>query len=168
MDSGHSADLSVKQKLLQTAAEGAPLASALASSAAQIAHELAPETRAGQPAVVPPRTLREMKEESLLHKAEKLIGGQRMFIAFYNETTVEDILNYSHNIRIVVACVQTLEVLAFQDFHEDSLEPVCNRRGKRHLMSAAREHELVLELWECLALQHVGQRITGITFAGMD
>merc|ERR1712037_48316 len=70
-----------------------------------------------------------MKETSLLHKAEKIISGRRVLIAFYNETKQDDVLNYSHNIRIVVASVQSLEVLAFQ---------------------------------------HVGQKITGITFAGMD
>merc|ERR1712228_234562 len=112
--------------------------------------------------------MRDMMETSLLYKAEKIIGGRRVLIAFYNETRQEDVLNYSHNFRVVVASVQSLEILAFQDFHEDTLEFVCSRRGKSHLMSAAREQELVLELWECLALQHVGQKITGITFGGMD
>merc|ERR1712060_299343 len=81
-----------------------------------------------------PRTILEMKETSLLHKAEKIISGRRVLIAFYNETKQDDVLNYSHNIRIVVASVQSLEVLAFQDFHEDTLEFVCSRRGKSHLI----------------------------------
>jgi len=120
------------------------------------------------PPPIQPKTLLDMKEESLIHKAEKVVSGRRVLIAFYNETTPEDVLNHSHNIRIMVACLQTLEVLVYQDFHEDTLEMVCARRGKRHLMSATREHDLVQELWECLALQHSGRSITGITFAGTD
>merc|ERR550532_3106127 len=90
-----------------------------------------------------PKTLLEMKEDNLLYKAEKEVSGRRVLITFYNETTKEDILNYSHNIRIVVACVQTLDVLVTQDFHEDTLELICARRGKRHLMSAASEQDPV-------------------------
>ncbi|CAK0804409.1 unnamed protein product [Prorocentrum cordatum] len=156
MDSSLSADLTVKQKLLNvTREQRSPSGQAVARL------DDAPE-------VSGPRTILDMKESSLIYKAEKIIGGRRVLIAFYNETRQEDVLNYSHNFRIVVASVQSLEILAFQDFHEDTLEFVCSRRGKSHLMSAAREQELVLELWECLALQHVGQKITGITFAGMD
>jgi hypothetical protein len=156
MDSSLSADLTVKQKLLNVTGEPQ---SPLGQAGARL--DDAPELSG-------PRTILDMKETSLIYKAEKIIGGRRVLIAFYNETRQEDVLNYSHNFRIVVASVQSLEILAFQDFHEDTLEFVCSRRGKSHLMSAAREQELVLELWECLALQHVGQKITGITFAGMD
>jgi len=157
MDSSLSADLTVKQKLVNvTMEQRSPL-----GQAGGTRFDDAPELSG-------PRTILDMKETSLIHKAEKIIGGRRVLIVFYNETKQEDVLNYSHNIRIVVAAVQSLEVLAFQDFHEDTLEFICSRRGKSHLMSAAREQELVFELWECLALQHVGQKITGITFGGMD
>jgi len=115
-----------------------------------------------------PRTLLDMREDNLLHKGEKEVNGRRVLVAFFNETTKEDILNYSHNIRIVVACVQTLEVLVAKDFHEDTLELVCARRGKRHLMSATREQDLVRELWYCLSLEYRGQQVTGIVFTGMD
>merc|ERR1719329_1146957 len=82
-----------------------------------------------------PKTLLDIGEEHLLHKAEKVVHGRRVFIAFYGETTKADMINYSHNIRIVVADVQSLDVLAVQDFHEDTLEPLCARRVKRHLIS---------------------------------
>jgi len=115
-----------------------------------------------------PRTLLDTKEEAVLFKAEKEVSGRKVLLTFYNETSPEDILHYSHNIRIVCACVQTLNVLAVQDFHEDTLSLICERRGKGHLMSAAREQDLVRELWDSLVLQHVGQEITGITFGGLD
>merc|ERR1719382_1354859 len=117
------------------------------------------EEASAAPTSVQPKTLLEMKEDNLLYKAEKEVSGRRVLITFYNETKKEDILNYSHNIRIVVACVQTLNVLVAQDFHEDSLELICARRGKRHLMSAAREQDLIRELWDCLALRHHGPKI---------
>lgn len=97
-----------------------------------------------------------------------MVHGRRVFIAFYNETTKEDTIHFSHNIRIAVADLQSLDILALQDFHEDTLEPLCARRGKRHLLSATREQELVRELCDYMALQHVGQQITGITFAGIE
>merc|ERR1712187_262402 len=173
MDSSNSLELSVKKRLLSEdthlgatspdAAEGSPRVKDPASpSSSRISRALAPSVW-GQP-----KTLLEMKESSLLHKAEKMVAGRRVLITFYNETTKEDVMSYSHNIRIVVADVQTLNVLACQDFHEDSLEPLCARRGKGHLMSATREQDLVQDLWDCLALQHSGQKITGITFTGAD
>jgi len=115
-----------------------------------------------------PRTLLDTKEEAVLFKAEKEVSGRRVLLSFYNETTPEDILHFSHNIRVICACVQTLDVLAVQDFHEDTLELICERRGKGHLMSAAREQDLVRELWDSLVLSHVGQTITGITFGGIE
>mmetsp|Transcript_65380 Transcript_65380/g.202512 ORF Transcript_65380/g.202512 Transcript_65380/m.202512 type:complete len:359 (-) Transcript_65380:263-1339(-) len=115
-----------------------------------------------------PRTLMDMREDNLLYKGEKEVSGRRVLIAFFNETTKEDILNFSHNIRIVVACVQTLQVLIARDFHEDTLERICTRMGKRHLMSATREQDLVRELWYCLSLEYRSGQVTGIVFTGMD
>jgi len=71
-------------------------------------------------------------------KDEKFVNGRRLLIAFYRETTKEDTIQYSHNIRVQVADAQTLEVLAWADFHEDTLEPLMARRNKRGLMSATR------------------------------
>jgi len=115
-----------------------------------------------------PKSLLDTNEDALVHKAEKDISGRRVLITFYNETTPEDILLYSHNIRIIVACFQSLSVLCMRDFHEDQLDKICEKRGKRHLMSAAREPELMRELWECLVLQHVGAEITDIAFGGLE
>jgi hypothetical protein len=171
MDSALSADLTVKQKLLEEDGGNFAGSSKLLNSTGLPAiadDESESSATCESVRLSGPRTLLDMKDDSLLYKAEKLISGRRVLIAIYNETKHEDVLNYSHNIRIVVASAQSLDVLAFQDFHEDTLDMICGRRGKRHLMSAMREHELVKELWECLALQHVGQKITGITFSGMD
>lgn len=191
MDPSNSSELTVKRRLLNDVQEGMDLTSPtpdvsnglsglgvggspvhrrslLDGAFTGSAKSLAEGAAATQSEDNQPKTLLGLNESSLLHKAEKMVAGRRVLITFYNETMQEDILSYSHNIRIVVACVQTLNVLAYQDFHEDTLEMVCNRRGKRHLMSATREHDLVLELWDCLALQHSGQKITGITFAGID
>merc|ERR1719453_1838323 len=106
-----------------------------------------------------PSTLMELSEEHMLHKAEKVVNGRRVFIAFYNETTKTDLANYSHNIRVAVADAQSLDILAIEDFHEDVLEVLTARRGKRHLLSATRERELVEELCDILALQYTGQQI---------
>jgi hypothetical protein len=173
MDPSNSSELSVKKRLL--GAESGAFSPELLGGGPPAASPpggpgpgAAPAAMSSLGAASQPKTLLEMKESSLLHKAEKMVSGRRVLITFYNETAAGDILSYSHNIRIVVACVQTLNVLACQDFHEDTLEALCARRGKGHLMSATRENDLVLELWECLALQHSGQKITGITFAGID
>merc|ERR1712224_96131 len=131
MDSSLSAELSRTQKLLVDESQEYPDEEAEASA-----------TTGSAARSDGPKTLLDMKEDSLLYKAEKIISGRRVLIAFYSETKHEDLLNYSHNIRIVVASVQSLDILALQDFHEDTLEFVCSRRGKRHLMSAMREHEL--------------------------
>merc|ERR1712157_528727 len=180
MDSSKSSELTIKKKLLTSPMESNTtqergLASMMSDTTSIVSHRsLPPAAAIGDDASIPalasaqPRTLLDLKEENLLYKAEKEVSGRRVLITFYSETTKEDILNYSHNIRIVVACVQTLNVLVTQDFHEDTLEAICARRGKRHFMSATRESELVRELWDCLALQHHGQKITGITFATMD
>jgi hypothetical protein len=181
MDPSNSSELSVKKRLLGGTADlsasgapspdqlgGSPTRALLPTAGASAASTSARGPSSGLGATAQPFSLLEMRESSLLHKAEKMVSGRRVLITFYNETTAEDILSFSHNIRIVVADVQTLNVLACQDFHEDVLEELCARRGKGHLMSATREQDLVLELWECLALQHSGQKITGITFAGID
>jgi len=177
MSNANSAELSIKQKTLDSAHELFPETSRALTSIgtdtpappdgthrAQRSQEVGPETK--HPLV--PKTVIEMTDDHLLHKAEKVVNGRRVLIAFYNETNVHDNVNYSHNIRIVVACVQSLAVLVVRDFHEDTLEVLCARRGKRHLMSATSELELVRELCDVLALEHVGQKITGITFAGLE
>jgi len=115
-----------------------------------------------------PKTLLDTKHEALVHKAEKDVSGRRVLVTFYNETRPEDNLRYSHNIRVVVACMQTLQVLCMQDFHEDKLQIVCNARGKSHLMSVTREQELVRELWDSMVLQHAGPMITGISLGGLE
>jgi len=173
MDSSHSADLTVKKKLLTMAADQAVLEEVALSSPAsslrpQLGESRTISTTASQKPLAPgvPHSLVDLKEDNLLHKGEKDVSGRRVLVTFYNETTKEDILNYSHNIRVVVACTQTLEVLAAKDFHEETLEALCARRGKRHLMSATREHDLVQEMWECLTLEHTGQQVTGISFLG--
>jgi hypothetical protein len=177
MATATSSDLSINHKVLESAHELFPaISGALQDSGAdsvtapesvhpaQAKQQVGPDLKHA-PA---PKTLVEMTEAGLLHKAEKVVNGRRVLVAFYNETSGFDNMNYSHNIRIVVACVQSLQILAVQDFHEDSLEALCARRGKRHLMSATSEQELVKELCDILALEHVGQKITGITFAGYD
>jgi len=115
-----------------------------------------------------PKSLLDTKHEALVHKAEKDVSGRRVLVTFYNETVPEDNLRYSHNIRVVVACVQTLQVLCMQDFHEDKLQIVCNARGKSHLMSVTREQELVRELWGSMVLKHSGPNITGISLGGLE
>jgi len=122
----------------------------------------------GDAAAAMPKSLLDVSEENLLFKAEQDVGGRRVLVTMYSETTKEDILKYSHNLRVVVACIQTLEVLAMADFHEDTIELVCTRRNKRHLMSACREHEMAEELYECLVLQRKGQQVTGISFQGQE
>ncbi|CAE8617906.1 unnamed protein product, partial [Polarella glacialis] len=52
------------------------------------------------PAAPRPRTLLDIKEENLLYKNEQDVSGRRVLVCFYNETTKEDILRYSHNIRV--------------------------------------------------------------------
>jgi len=170
MDTAKSTDLSIKQRLLRTVDD---IASVPEDDKTR-PRQLPPLVVAKMPQAITdhpkqgPKTLLDISEEHLLHKAEKVVHGRRVFIAFYGETSKQDMISYSHNIRIAVADVQSLDVLAVQDFHEDTLEPLCARRGKRHLLSATRELELVQELCDILALQHVGQEITGITFAGFD
>merc|ERR1719401_365548 len=168
MDSANSEQLSVKRRLLKTAEELEDKEGTSMDALGGTAKRSLPGMSEGREPSSAPQTLLDIKEEKLLFKAEKDVSGRRVLITFYNETTAEDIVNFSHNIRVVVACVQTLSVLITQDYHEDVLEQICMRRNKRHLMSATCERELVQELWNCLALQHSGQRITGISFAGME
>jgi hypothetical protein len=114
-------------------------------------------------------SLIDMKEENLLHKSERVVSGRRLLVAFYNETSDADILKYSHNIRVVVACMQTLDVLYAKDLHEDTLETICARRERSHLMSAMRELDLTRELDSCLVLQvRYDGKMQGIKFAGAD
>jgi len=150
-----SSDLSVKQQLMNTAHDVEAEGSRSLTLAPQSLSARGPN----------PKTLLDMGEEHLVHKTEKVVHGKRVFIAFYNETTKEDMIQYSHNIRVAVADL-SLDILTLQDFHEDTLEPLCARRGKRHLLSATRERDLVRELCESIALQHCGQQVTGITFDG--
>jgi len=117
-------------------------------------------------AVAQPRTLLEIDEEHLLFKTEQNVSGANVLICVYNETTKEDILLYSHNLRVVVASQQTLNILAMQDFHEETIDLVLSRRNKRHLMSACREYEMAEELYDCLVLQRKGTHVTGISFQG--
>merc|ERR1719326_2485672 len=113
-----------------------------------------------------PKNLLDVSEEALVLKCEKTVNGRRLLIALYRETTKEDMIQFSHNVRVQVADAQTLEVLCWEDLHEDSIEPLMARRSKRHLLSATRESELVTELGDMLNLQYMGQEITGITFNG--
>jgi len=177
MASATSSDLSMNQKTLASAHELHPEESkhlqsigADTPTAPLSMHPAQAGQQSGPLVVNAPvaKTLIDMTEDDLLHKAEKVVNGRRMLVAFYNKTSSYDTVNYSHNIRIVVACVQSLAVLAVQDFHEDTLEALCARRGKRHLMSATAEQELVRELCDLLALEHQGSKITGISFAGLD
>jgi len=177
MASATSVDLSVNMKNLEDAHAAFPaisnLVQTLGSDAANPPVSMHPAQVSQQSGPLDkhapvPKTLVEMSEDHLLHKAEKVINGRRVLVAFYNETSSYDNMHYSHNIRIVVACTQSLAILAVQDFHEDALESLCTRRGKRYLMSATSELELVRELFDVLAFEHVGQKIVGITFAGLD
>jgi hypothetical protein len=189
MASATAADLTVKQKVLESAHDlfpdiselvqtiGANTPAAPASTHPEselhpmVARaQLAAQTESGPevPNAPFPKTIIELTADNLVHKAEKRLNDRRLLVAFYNKTSAFDNVNYSHNIRIVVACVQSLNILCVQDFHEDKLEPLCRRRGKSHLMSATHESDLVRELCDCLAFEHVEQRVTGITFAGLD
>jgi len=177
MASATSSDLTLKHKVLDSAHELFPGISehvqSIGADSPSVPPSIHPAQAAQQGGPVSAhspvtKTLIEMSEDHLLHQAEKVVNGRRVLVCFYNETSAHDNMHYSHNIRIVVACIQSLAILCVQDFHEDSLEPLCARRGKRHMMSATAEHELVCELCECLALEHVGQKITGITFTGLD
>lgn len=115
-----------------------------------------------------PKSLLQMAEENLIYKLDKVICGRRVLIAFYNETTKEDILRYSHNIRVVVACMLSLDVLYAKDYHEEALELFCAANDKRHLMSSTREADLVQEMANRVILKNAGQRITGIKFGGLE
>merc|ERR1719215_1607047 len=152
MDKSNSSQLTAKRKLLAVSDRAMGLSQhSVASSRGMASPTSDTDLRALQaglveeqptpPQVTKPKTLLDTKEEALVHKAEKEVSGRRVLITFYNETSPEDIMLHSHNIRIVVACVQTLNVLCCRDFHEEKLQMVCERRGKRHLMSAAREPE---------------------------
>mmetsp|Transcript_20146 Transcript_20146/g.35774 ORF Transcript_20146/g.35774 Transcript_20146/m.35774 type:complete len:2724 (+) Transcript_20146:77-8248(+) len=162
MDPSNVASLSSKTALLDEARESRGTISLENSLTA------GPELGDSVVLAAMPKTLLEMSEEHLLFKGEQDVGGRRVLVVMYSETTKEDILKYSHNLRVVVACVQTLEILAMADFHEDTIELVCARRNKRHLMSACREHEMAEELYECMVLQRKGQQVTGINFQGQD
>jgi hypothetical protein len=111
-----------------------------------------------------PKTLLDMSEEHLVHRDQKFVNGRRVLIAFYSETTKEDMINFSHNIRIQVADAQSLDILVVQDVHEDTILPLLARISKRHLISATREKELVQEMSNLMTLQYSGQTITGISF----
>jgi len=177
MESATSADLTVKQKIVDECHDHYRDISNIVKTigadnpAPPVTMHPATASQTSGPIVknAPiPKTIIEMTHDNLLHKAEKIVNNRRMMVAFYNETSSYDNMHFSHNIRIVVACMQTLTILAVQDFHEDTLEPLCRRRGKTHLMSATHELDLVRELCDMLALEHAGQKITGITFAGLD
>mmetsp|Transcript_45190 Transcript_45190/g.144740 ORF Transcript_45190/g.144740 Transcript_45190/m.144740 type:complete len:2710 (-) Transcript_45190:80-8209(-) len=167
MDSSNAAHLTAKKRLLEFDDASLPQECSLDSGGSLMSNGPIDEP-IGHSVAQLPRSLLDTKEDALVLKAEKDVSGRRVLVTFYNETSKEDILHFSHNVRVVVACVQTLNVLAVQDFHEDKLELFCERRSKRHLMSAAREHDLARELWDSLVLQHVGQQITGISFGGLE
>eukprot|EP00931_Biecheleriopsis_adriatica_P037375 TRINITY_DN21430_c0_g3_i1.p1 TRINITY_DN21430_c0_g3~~TRINITY_DN21430_c0_g3_i1.p1 ORF type:complete len:2799 (-),score=680.31 TRINITY_DN21430_c0_g3_i1:45-8354(-) len=169
MDSSNTSSLSSKLALLDEAREGAEHDS-LDDIDAMLVLEAEESVDHGSTAISGPmpKTLHDISEEHLLFKAEQEVGGRRVLVTIYNETTKEDNLHYSHNIRIAVSDIQTLTVLAVADFHEDTLEPVTARRNKRHLMSACRESELAQDLFDCLVLQRKGQQVTGINLQGED
>jgi len=179
IDNTSSALLSSKQRLLDTAFRvldpSPPPGSAdtkrgsyrkrMENLVAPGGGEMAPEATL-KPREPKPKNLLDVSEEALVLKCEKTVNGRRLLIAFYRETTKEDMIQYSHNVRVQVADAQTLEVLCGEDLHEDTIEPLMARRNKRHLLSATRETELVTELGDMLNLQYMGQEITGITFNG--
>jgi hypothetical protein len=171
VDTTSSTDLTTKKKLLLSArtpkaVEGdggaAPVSRALASTAGATAP--LPKTPLDKEEHGEPKSLLNMSEEHLVHRDQKFVNGRRVLIAFYSETTKEDMINYSHNIRIQVADAQSLDILVVQDVHEDTIEPMLARIQKRHLMSATREKELVQEMSQLMTLLYSGQNITGISF----
>lgn len=165
MDSSHTAVFSSKRALLDEVRDAGIGEDDLEGD--EEADDIGAKAHVGT-AASQPRTLLEIDEEHLLFKAEQDVGGANVLVALYNETTKEDILRYSHNLRVVVASQQTLNILALQDFHEDTIDLVLARRNKRHLMSACREHEMAEELYDCLVLQRKGQQVTGMNFQGQD
>merc|ERR1712224_1020690 len=129
MAEASSTDLSMKQKVLDAAHELFPeMSRSLLSIGAETPsvptsmHPAEASQKAGPESAVEdiPKTLVEMTEDALLYKCEKMVSGRRVLIACYNETSHFDNVNFSHNIRIVVACTQSLAVLAVKDFHEDT------------------------------------------------
>jgi hypothetical protein len=156
-----AAELSVKKKLMEDTPPASPLNSPQYRAKAGGVQQQAQDEDLSKP-----KSLLQMPEVNLLYKVEKVVCGRRVLAAFYNETNRGDILRYSHNIRVVIACMNTLEVLYCADYHEDTLESFCAHHDKRHLMSAMREADLVRELADALILKNVGQRVTGMKFAG--
>jgi len=171
VDTTSSTDLTTKKKLLLSArtpkaVEGDTLkpADSRGLSKSSVVGAATPKTPLDTAEHGEPKSLLEMSEEHLVHRDQKFVNGRRVLIAFYSETTKEDMINYSHNIRIQVADAQSLDILVVQDVHEDTIEPLVSRIQKRHLMSATREKELVEEMSQMMTLQYSGQTITGITF----
>eukprot|EP00746_Dinoflagellata_sp_MGD_P161943 gnl/MRDRNA2_/MRDRNA2_89295_c0_seq1.p1 gnl/MRDRNA2_/MRDRNA2_89295_c0~~gnl/MRDRNA2_/MRDRNA2_89295_c0_seq1.p1 ORF type:complete len:1661 (-),score=392.23 gnl/MRDRNA2_/MRDRNA2_89295_c0_seq1:298-5280(-) len=170
VDTTSSTDLTTKKKLLLSARTPKAVESDSAASTGKESLSLSKSSAA--PAKTPldaaehgePKSLLEMSEEHLVHRDQKFVNGRRVLIAFYSETTKEDMINFSHNIRIQVADAQSLDILVVQDVHEDTIEPMLARIQKRHLISATREKELVQEMSQLMTLQYVGQTITGISF----
>merc|ERR1711981_951635 len=107
MDSRHSANLSVKQRLLETADAGLHAQAGEVTNAPRSVVEQQQKDAAAnyqdRSIELEPRTLLNLKDDHLVFKAEKVVSGRRVLVAFYNETTKEDILDFTHNIRVVVA-----------------------------------------------------------------
>lgn len=166
VDTTSSADLSVKKKLLLSARTPKAVEGDTAVTQTKAADSRSGSKRTPLDTAEhgEPKSLLQMSEEHLVHRDQKFVNGRRVLIAFYSETTKEDMINYSHNIRIQVADAQSLDILVVQDIHEDTIEPLVSRIQKRHLMSATREKDLVQEMSNLMTLQYSGQTITGITF----
>jgi len=174
VDTTSSTDLTTKKKLLLSArtpkaVEGDHILSVSAGTStdsvpASAGATTGPKTPLDASEHGEPKSLLDMSEDHLVHRDQKFVNGRRVLIAFYSETTKEDMINFSHNIRIQVADAQSLDILVVQDVHEDTIEPMLARIQKRHLISATREKELVQEMSQLMTLQYSGQTITGISF----
>mmetsp|Transcript_4061 Transcript_4061/g.9026 ORF Transcript_4061/g.9026 Transcript_4061/m.9026 type:complete len:322 (+) Transcript_4061:3-968(+) len=101
-------------------------------------------------------------ETMLVWREERWDSGRKVIIAFYGETTKEDIMQYSHNFRIRVSDHATLNVLATRDVHEDDLEPTLFQKGLTDFLSATKTEELCKEVVGWVALRTHGDEVLGI------
>jgi hypothetical protein len=170
VDTTSSTDLTTKKKLLLSARtpkaveSDVVISSSSKDSVATATGQTGGKTPLDASEHGEPKSLLDMSEEHLVHRDQKFVNGRRVLIAFYSETSKEDMINYSHNIRVQVADAQSLDIIVVQDVHEDTIEPMLARIQKRHLISATRQDELVREMSQLMTLQYSGQNITGISF----
>eukprot|EP00397_Hematodinium_sp_SG-2012_P013941 GEMP01014166.1.p1 GENE.GEMP01014166.1~~GEMP01014166.1.p1 ORF type:complete len:785 (+),score=182.22 GEMP01014166.1:3-2357(+) len=74
-----------------------------------------------------------------------LPNGRRMLVAVGNETNPQDMLRYSHNLRVVVSDEESGKVLLHNDFHEADLERILPV-GRHDLLLPTQEDALAQEL----------------------